>query len=114
MSEATRPAQQCCAEIYDGGWRPRRCTRPGAVEENGKHYCRQHAPSAGRARREKTEARWRAESAYRDAERAVAARKDAVVAAAQRAARQEASWDAVAEAVAELDAAERALWECAP
>lgn len=35
------------------------CTRKGVVKEDGKHWCRQHAPSAQKARDEKIDKEYR-------------------------------------------------------
>ena len=57
-----------CVQIVGrdwGGASP--CLRPGVVLEDGKHWCKQHVPSAQRRRREASNAKWRAERAAREA-----------------------------------------------
>lgn len=66
--------ERCSATVPGpGGWQRHQCGRKGKVEEEGKLWCRQHAPSEvkrrGDERRAKWE-RWKAEEeAARDAER---------------------------------------------
>lgn len=55
--------QQCEKRVYSGfGFGAHQCTRRGVIEEQGRLWCRQHAPSAKEARdeerRRKHEARW--------------------------------------------------------
>jgi hypothetical protein len=54
----------CCAIVYDGAW-PFKCSKVGAYEHEGKHYCKVHHPltiaEKDAARRE----RWSAECAAR-------------------------------------------------
>lgn len=55
----------CCATVFSSmGAFP--CSRKGVIEECGNFWCRQHAPSAEEARREKSNIRVRAEIARRD------------------------------------------------
>ena len=49
-----------CAATVVNNWNRYPCSRNGVVEEDGKWWCRQHAPSAVKARREKASARYNA------------------------------------------------------
>ncbi len=61
MAEKVKP--RCEGETYDpSGWGHHyRCSRNGKLEENGKWWCKQHAPSSVKARGEASAARWKAE-----------------------------------------------------
>jgi len=48
---------QCSASVWDV-WHSHRCHRNGTVHEEGKWWCKQHSPSAEKARREASKARW--------------------------------------------------------
>jgi hypothetical protein len=103
---------RCCAEVWPAGaWRFSRCSRVGVVEEGGKFYCRQHAPSAAAARREARGKKWRLEKASRDAGYAVETAKEGIVACVRAATEQLGSWDDVADAMDKLRQAEAALLE---
>jgi hypothetical protein len=65
-----------CSELVKGlgGWYSRECSRTATVKENGKNYCRQHAPSLVQARRAAQNKRWdetwsKRRKAMREAER---------------------------------------------
>ncbi len=46
---------RCAKRIWShGGFNGRACQRPGVIEEDGKHWCHQHAPSAVSERRAKS------------------------------------------------------------
>lgn len=101
-------ATMCCERVVSGsnGWRStyKNCSRAAVVERHGKPYCRQHDPDAAAARRQATLDRYDAEArGWAKAARIAVAERE-VVAAARRAAKQAASWDDVAEAVAKLEA----------
>jgi hypothetical protein len=70
---ATRCAKQLVRE--PGPWpRWHPCTRKSVVSEDGKKWCKQHAPSSVKARQKASEARFKADQTrrmapYREAER---------------------------------------------
>lgn len=78
----TAPVAQCSGMIYTNARaRPFQCGRRGAVVEDRKPYCRQHAPSAITARAAARDAQWRAgcdrDEAHREAvEECVAALRE--------------------------------------
>lgn len=49
---------RCAFEVWDA-WNPRPCRRRGTVEEDGQHWCKQHAPSAVRKRRDEASERYK-------------------------------------------------------
>ena len=51
---------RCTETVFDSsGWgHSSRCSRAAKVTEDGKGYCKQHAPSSVKARREKQSAKW--------------------------------------------------------
>lgn len=49
--------ERCARQSYKI-WPPTQCKRPGTVEEEGKLWCWQHAPSAAKRRYEETIARY--------------------------------------------------------
>ena len=53
---------KCVTEVSNGqgGWDWHRCSREAIVTEDGKGYCKQHAPSNVKARSDATMARYRA------------------------------------------------------
>jgi hypothetical protein len=57
----TKPKHGCAERIYSsrGGWHD--CSRTGVVQENGRWWCRQHAPSAKQAKRDAQDTKWGAE-----------------------------------------------------
>jgi hypothetical protein len=66
----------CAEDVPDGGRMVgfHRCTRSGTVQEDGQWWCRQHAPSAVKARRDEREAAYRAKrNAARSADQRAAA-----------------------------------------
>lgn len=85
--------KSCAQFVYRGNWaRKFPCAKPASIEENGKWWCRQHAPSLVAERIEKRNAEWRRK---REAERAAASRKDAIASAERaviEAAVEEAVW----------------------
>lgn len=98
----------CCERVWkgSGGWRPgyADCTRRAAVEREGRLYCRQHDPEAKEKRRQAAEARWRADADDQARLILIADAGHKIIAVARLAARQQASWDDVADAVAALEA----------
>jgi hypothetical protein len=44
----------------DTGWHLTQCSRNGKYEEEGKHWCRQHSPSATKARQKASDQRYEA------------------------------------------------------
>jgi uncharacterized Zn finger protein (UPF0148 family) len=111
--DATPKDAKCCAiPTTAWGYRPAPCGNRAKVERNGKFYCGIHDPVAVRAKRDARNAKWDAqrEASERQYERhaRIRAARDAVVSMAQLAARQHATWDDVARAVAALAFAERA------
>ena len=58
---AAKPKCQAVMPIEYLGSYP--CVRAGVLRENGKWWCRQHAPSAIEARRKKRDEKWDAEAA---------------------------------------------------
>jgi hypothetical protein len=107
MSEKFR----CSRSVHvPGQWRPGQCSRLAVATEGGNHYCKQHMPSVEAARYAARRAKWYAEAKADAAARAKAQRitgaTACIIQAARAAAAQKGSWDAVADAVTELDAAE--------
>lgn len=71
----------CAAIVHDTqSWRGRNCTRAGTVHENGKYWCKQHAPSAEKARRDKAQAEWEAQWAKKSEQRKLEAAAPAMLA----------------------------------
>ncbi len=64
---------RCDTRIYSE-FRSHPCTRNGAVERDGKFYCRQHDPVAVRQRDDARRAAWAAERNVEEAQRKEAAR----------------------------------------
>lgn len=62
-------SQRCAELVYSrAGWHGTpQCERTGKLFEDGKWWCRTHAPSSVAARRAEREAKWRRESDRRDA-----------------------------------------------
>lgn len=54
-----------CAKQIFSGWHSHNCQRSGTIEEGGKMWCCQHAPSKVAARNSAREAKWSRESAAR-------------------------------------------------
>lgn len=54
------PKERCVAHICRGSYNAERCVRRGSVSENGKLWCKQHAPSLVKAKQEERDAKWRA------------------------------------------------------
>lgn len=50
---------RCEKSLYHGGWHGVPCSREGVVQEKGKWWCKQHAPSAVGERAEARDQRWR-------------------------------------------------------
>jgi len=69
MSRLT-PEERCSENVRgEGQWgwmHPHQCSRRGVITEEGNLWCKQHAPSAVKARRGTIAARWSEESAARD------------------------------------------------
>jgi len=104
---------KCCKRVLSpSGFVGHRCGKRAKVERNGKFYCGIHDPVAVQAKRDARNAKWDAqrEASERQYERhaRIRAARDAVVSMAQLAARQHATWDDVARAVAALARAEAA------
>lgn len=60
----TTDKHPCAGTVTEpGGWHDYSCTRSGTIEENGKWWCRQHAPSLIAEKRAAKEAAWAAETA---------------------------------------------------
>jgi hypothetical protein len=71
--------KSCAGRVYRGAWvTPFPCKKNATIEEGGKWWCKQHAPSLAAERIEKRNAEWRRK---REAERAAASRKDAIASA---------------------------------
>lgn len=45
------PDKRCSADIHHSAWNTTRCRRKGTIEEDGKLWCSQHAPSRAAERR---------------------------------------------------------------
>ena len=101
---------RCADRIFSGG-RSHQCSRAGVVEENGKLWCKQHAPSSEKARRDARDKKWAAEAQVRAAGYAIDSARLDCAEAAKRAVLQQGSWDAVADATGELIKAEAAKAE---
>lgn len=56
-----------CSEHVWSGFHGYPCSRSGKLNEDGKWWCKQHAPSAKAARSAKTSAKWEAERRANDA-----------------------------------------------
>ena len=82
------PDDERCSKdnVSDGtGWHFGRCKRRGTVKENDKLWCKQHSPSATKARRQARSERWDAAqnarmAPYREAERLKAINHDLLAA----------------------------------
>lgn len=113
MTQPTKAAAKpgCSEPIYEpGGFADYHyCTRKGILFEEGKHWCRQHAPSTRKAKRVAWEARWARERAEQIDQKIRREAKEAAYAACQAAGLStEALQDGVIE---DLIAALRALAE---
>lgn len=78
MSKHT-PDTRCAAKVWpaDGrGGTHYRCSRTATVVEGGSGYCKQHAPSSVKARRDKWNAKYEAESKARDEKWAAEERRE--------------------------------------
>jgi uncharacterized Zn finger protein (UPF0148 family) len=59
MSEEVK--HQCCGWVSYGDWgRSRQCTKTGAYEHDGKHYCKTHHPPSVKERDKKRLDEWNA------------------------------------------------------
>jgi hypothetical protein len=77
---------RCAAEVLDAGsYRSRRCTRDGTFIEDGKRWCKQHAPSLGEKRLAAKNAQWDAESERKGREFRMARAAPALLAACKNA-----------------------------
>lgn len=65
MKKRLDPTARCVDLIFNG-LRFAQCSRRGVVTRDGRLWCRQHDPEAVKARREKSNAEWREESARRE------------------------------------------------
>lgn len=54
--------ERCCEQLFRE-YHYYRCARRGTVKEGGRLYCKQHAPSFRRARKEKRDDAWNARHA---------------------------------------------------
>ena len=54
-------SNQCSKRVYAGSYSGHQCQRRGSVEENGSWWCKQHAPSLVKARRDESDRKWREE-----------------------------------------------------
>lgn len=52
--------------MWHGAWSHTSCTRTGSVEEGGKWWCKQHAPSTEAKKKAERESRWQANDQARD------------------------------------------------
>lgn len=73
----------CSHSALFGGYHLRQCSRKVSLTENGRGYCKQHAPSVEKARDDARQARWKRDEDVRDAHRAIQKAKYAIVAAAE-------------------------------
>jgi hypothetical protein len=55
-----------CAASVRVGYHSTQCTATGVLKEDGHTWCRKHAPSAEKARRAKSDEKYRLEAAARD------------------------------------------------
>ena len=53
------PDPKKCSERMTRGWTYGQCSRKGVVTEDGKLWCKQHAPSNVKARLEASNRRWK-------------------------------------------------------
>jgi len=60
MSEPQLPFDSRCEATFmdDTGWHLTQCPRNGKYKEGGKHWCKQHLPSAKAVREEEASRRW--------------------------------------------------------
>ena len=55
---------RCTETVHDKySFRGRQCSKPAAVERDGRMYCKVHDPEAIKARRDASYAKWKAENA---------------------------------------------------
>lgn len=60
MSEAIKP--KCCGKVSPAGsWRSYPCGKNASMEHEGKHYCKTHHPPTVQAKRDASQAKWKAE-----------------------------------------------------
>ncbi len=71
-------SERCAERVWDG-WHQHRCTRKGTVQEDGKGWCKQHAPALAKAKREERDRKWQEKWDRQDKERAEAKAADAEV-----------------------------------
>jgi len=83
MNTFTRNAERCWETGLFGTYHLKQCPRKATIQEDGKGWCFQHAPSKVKAKDDERQARWKREEDVRDAHRAIARAKNAVVAAAE-------------------------------
>ena len=62
MTERPTVEKTRCEATFmdDTGWHLTQCSRNGKYEEEGKHWCRQHSPSATKARQKASDQRYEA------------------------------------------------------
>lgn len=60
MSKRLTQSERCAKHVF-GDYVSHQCTRRGVVEEDGAVWCRQHVPSAVKARREEASRKYQEE-----------------------------------------------------
>ena len=80
MSKQKPDLGQCCVILPGDGFHSYQCSRKAKVIHDGAAYCGQHNPKAVKARRDKSQARWDAESKVREGKNR---RRDAEINACQ-------------------------------
>lgn len=65
-SQWSRTRIWCAEHVYRGNFQSGPCSRKGVVREEGKDWCKQHAPSAVKARHEAHEAECKRSNERRD------------------------------------------------
>jgi len=83
MNVTKRDPARCSHTGMFGTYHLSQCTRKASVTEEGKGWCKQHAPSSVKARDEARSARWKSEEEFRNAQYAVNRARNAVVLAAE-------------------------------
>lgn len=62
MRKTLTKQERCSKEVSDNtGWHWSQCLRRWTVQEDGKRWCKQHAPSSVKTRQEASAARYQAE-----------------------------------------------------
>jgi len=75
---STNEQPRCCESVYKLH-RRYQCTRPGSIERDGQHYCKQHDPQAKKARREATANEYDARLEHEQKYKIAAGLRDATV-----------------------------------